>query len=106
MKIEEALWLHEHREFSLDDFRDLSGLSEAELRELVECGVLAPSDPRAANLTFSADRLVIARSAQRLRRDFELDADAVTLAVTLLERIRDLESELGDLRAKLPGRQR
>jgi len=106
MKIEEALWLYEHGEFSLDDFRDLSGLSEAELRELVECGVLTPIDPHAANLTFSADRLVIARSARRLRRDFELDTDAVALAVTRLDRIRALEAELRDLRARLPGRQR
>jgi len=105
MKIEQATWLHEHYEFSLAELCELSGLSEADLRELVDYGVLAPVDPDARHWSFSADRLVVARSARRLRRDFELDPHAVALAVALLERVRDLEEELRDLRAKLPRRQ-
>jgi len=101
----EALWLHEHYELSLEELCELSGLSEAELRELVDCGALAPTDPHARRWTFSADRLVVARSAFRLRRDFDLDPHGVALAVTLLERVRDLEAELRDLRARLPGGQ-
>ncbi len=91
MKIEEGTWLYGHYEFSLAELCELSGLSEAELRELVDHGVLAPVDPAARAWTFSADRLVLARSARRLRRDFDLDLD--------------LEAELRDLRAKLPRRQ-
>ena len=106
MKIEQATWLHEHYQFSLAELCELSGLSEAELRELVDHGVLAPLDPGARAWTFSADRLVLARSARRLRKDFDLDAQGVALVVTLLERLRDLEAELRDLRAKLPGAQR
>ncbi|HKB74731.1 MAG TPA: chaperone modulator CbpM [Burkholderiales bacterium] len=105
MKIEQATWLHQHYEFSLEELCELSGLSEAELRELVDHGVLAPIDSDARHWTFSADRLVVARSAFRLRRDFELDPHGVALAVALLERVRDLEEELRDLRAKLPRRQ-
>ncbi len=101
----EALWLHEHYEFSLEELCELSGLSEAELRELVDYGVLAPADPDAQRWTFSADRLVVARSARRLRKDFELDPHGLALVVTLLDRVRDLEAELRDLRAKLPRRQ-
>ncbi len=67
--------------------------------------MLAPIDSDARHWTFSADRLVVARSAFRLRRDFELDPHGVALAVALLERVRDLEEELRDLRAKLPRRQ-
>ena len=48
-------------------------------------------------------RSVVARSARRLRRDFDLDPLAVALVVALLERVRDLEEELRDLRARLPG---
>jgi len=96
-------WLHAHYEVSLEELCDLSGFSQAELRELVASGVLAPTDPAAQEWTFSADRLAIARSARRLRRDFDLDPGAVALATALLERIRELEAEIGDLRARLPG---
>ena len=99
----ETLWLHEHYEFSLEELCELSGLSEAELRELVDYEVLAPTDPNARHWTFGADRLLAARSARRLRKDFELDPHGVALVVTLLERVRDLEEELRDLRARLPG---
>ncbi|TMH41499.1 MAG: hypothetical protein E6H59_09240 [Betaproteobacteria bacterium] len=103
MKIEQAMWLHEQHELLLEELCELSGLSEAELRELVDYGVLAPIDSGARHWTFSADRLIVARSARRLRQDFDLDPHGVALAVTLLERVHDLEAELRDLRAKLPG---
>ena len=103
MKIERAMWLHEQHELLLEELCELSGLSERELRELVDYGVLAPIDPGAQHWTFSADRLIVARSARRLRKDFDLDPHGVALAVTLLERVHDLEAELRDLRAKLPG---
>ena len=106
MKIEQAMWLHEQHEFLLEELCELSGLSETELRELVDYGVLAPVDPGARHWAFGADRLVVARSARRLRQDFDLDPHAVALVVTMLERVRDLEAELRDLRAKLPGGQR
>ena len=103
MKPEQAMWLHERHELALEELCELSGLSETELRELVDYGVLAPIDPDAQHWAFGANRLVVARSARRLRRDFELDTDAVALVVALLERVRDLEEELRDLRARLPG---
>jgi len=96
-------WLHAHYELSVAELCELSGLSEAELHELVDCGVLAPLDPDAPAWRFGADRLTIARSASRLRRDFELDAHGLALMVALLERVRDLEAQLRDLRARFPG---
>ena len=103
MKTGRAIWLHERLELALEELCELSGLSEAELRELVDYGVLAPIDPDAQRWAFGADRLVVARSARRLRQDFDLDPHAVALVVALLERVRDLEEELRDLRARLPG---
>jgi len=103
MRIEQESWLHERYELSLSQLCELSGLSEAELRGLVDCGAIAPADPDAREWTFSADRLLVARSAFRLRRDFDLDFHGLALAVTLLERVRDLEDQLRDLRARLPG---
>jgi len=103
MRIEQAQWLHRHDEFSEEQICELSGLSATELRELVDYGVLTPIDPGARTWTFSADRLVVARSAFRLRKDFGLDLEGLALMVSLLERVRELEGELRDMRARLPG---
>jgi len=103
VKTGQAMWLHERLELALEELCELSGLSETELRELVDYGVLAPVDPDARHWAFGADRLVVARSARRLRQDFDLDPHAVALVVALLERLRDLEEQLRDLRARLPG---
>jgi chaperone modulatory protein CbpM len=96
-------WLDERDELSLAELCELSGLAEPELRVLVECGAIAPVDPLAREWSFGADRLVVARSAFRLRRDFELDSQGLALAVSLLERVHELEEELRELRARLPG---
>jgi chaperone modulatory protein CbpM len=103
MKIAREGWLHEGYELSVTELCDLSGLSESELRVLVDFGAIAPTDPEARDWTFRADRLVVARSASRLRKDFELDPQGLALAVALLERVRDLEEELRELRARIPG---
>lgn len=103
MRIEQESWLNEHCEVSLSQLCELSGLSEMELRGLVDCGAIAPADAGADEWTFGADRLLVARSAHRLQRDFDLDFHGLALAVTLLERVRDLEDQLRDLRARLPG---
>ena len=104
MQIEqnEGLWLHEHYEFSLTELAELSGVSEAELREWVDEGVLVPIDPLAEQWYFGADRLVTVRMASRLRKDFELEPHGLALVVTLLNRVHALEAEVCDLRAKLP----
>jgi hypothetical protein len=44
------------------------------------------------------------RTARRLREDLELEPQALALALTLVERIRELETELCLLRAQLPRR--
>lgn len=108
MKVEltEVLWLDEQQELSLAELAGLSGLSEAELRELMDYGVIAPLDPQAEPLVFRADCIVTARTACRLRTDFELDAPGLALALTLLGRIHDLEAQLRDLRAQFPHRPR
>ena len=103
MKTEQGTWLHERYELSVTELCELSGLSESDLRMLVDCGAIAPADPDARSWTFSADRLVVARSASRLRRDFDLDPQGLALALALLERVRDLEEELRNLRARIPG---
>jgi chaperone modulatory protein CbpM len=106
MRIEltELVWLDEHCEVTLTELADLSGLSEAELRELADCGAIAPVDPDAATQTFDAGCIVAARAAYRLRNDFELDTQGLAVALALLDRVRGLEAELCEIRARLPRR--
>lgn len=72
----------------------ISGLTEAELRELVDDGTLIPLDPEATVWTFRARSVVVARTAGRLRRELDLDAHALAVVLRLLARIEDLRSEL------------
>lgn len=104
MKVEltEVLWLDEQQTLSLPELAELSGLLETELRELMDCGVIVPVERSAADPRFSAGCIVTIRSAYRLRKDFELDTRGLTVALTLLERIRRLETQLSELHAQLP----
>ncbi|HEY6123203.1 MAG TPA: chaperone modulator CbpM [Steroidobacteraceae bacterium] len=104
MNIEaEVLWLDEHRTVSLHELVELSGLLETELLELVHSGVIPSSDSPGAGYVFSARVITVARTACRLRDDFELDTRGLAVALRLLERVRDLEEEVARLRAELPG---
>jgi chaperone modulatory protein CbpM len=105
MNIEtEVLWLDEHRTVSLRELVDLSGLHETELLELVHSGAIPCSDSPGAGYSFSARVITVARTACRLRNDFELDSRGLSVALRLLERVRDLETEVARLRAEMPGR--
>ncbi len=96
-----AVFLDETGVVSLEELTELSGLSEHELRDLVECGALAPFDVSAASWSFSAQCVVVARTAYRLREDFALD-DTHSLAVLLrfVQRIEELERQIETLRAR------
>jgi chaperone modulatory protein CbpM len=101
MKVEltELTWLDAQAEYSLVELAERSRLSEAELLELVNCGVISPREPDAASQRFPCQALAAARTAARLRDDFEVDVHGVALAMALLARIDELESELAQLRA-------
>ena len=78
-----------------------TGLTPNEVELLVECGAIAPRDFAAATWTFSARCVVTARSARRLRDEFALDdAHAVAILLRFLQRIEELEGEVGRLRLR------
>jgi hypothetical protein len=106
MKVErtDLLWLDEHHEVSFSELAESSGLSEVELRELVDYGALVPTNLESAQWTFGGNCVVAVRTACRLRNDFELDPHALALALKFIDRIRELEGQLRDLRAQLPHR--
>lgn len=98
----ETAWMTEHTEVTLAELAALSGLPEELVCELVECGALAPAGASRIQWTFSARCVVSMRTAGRLRNDFELDANALALALSLLERIHELESQLHAAKAQIP----
>jgi chaperone modulatory protein CbpM len=102
LELAEAVWLDERHELSLRELAELSGLAQPEIEALVECGVIAPVDPGASSRAFSAEWLAVARTASRLRSDFELDLQGLAMALTLLDRVHRLEAELREIRAQLP----
>ena len=102
VELTEAVWLEDRGTLTLIELAECSGLTEPELRDLVDLGALAPLDPQARDWNFPPRCIVIARAACRLRHDFELDVQGLAVAMTLLERVQELEAELQRLQAHLP----
>ena len=86
---------------SLSQLAQLSAINEADLRALVDYGVLTPVPPGIEPWSFSADGVEILLRADRLRKDLVLDIHAFALAVMLLGQITGLEAELGKLQSEL-----
>ena len=102
LQLSEDFLLDEQVELSFEELVALSGLSAAELEELVESGALLPIHPQVTPWTFAGHHVVTVRSVCRLRDDFDLDANALPLAHLMLERIRELETQLRELQARVP----
>lgn len=103
MQLTEVLWLEAHPDIPLAELAELSGLSTQELAMLTDYGVLQPVDAAAEQPSYRAGCVVTARTAFRLRRDMELNTEGLALVMQLLEQVQDLEAQLNDLKAKLPG---
>jgi chaperone modulatory protein CbpM len=93
--------LAEPVEVALDEFVEACGLTLEEIVELVEYGVFEPRGAAREEWSFSARYIALGRRARRLKADFELDLPGLALALTYLERIEELESELTRLRCVL-----
>jgi chaperone modulatory protein CbpM len=96
----DALWPDLHRRVPLRELADVSGLSEAEVVELVEYGALAPAEATGGQLVFSVSAIFVARTARRLGEDFALEPHAIALLLAYVDRIRELEDELRAVRAR------
>jgi chaperone modulatory protein CbpM len=103
MNIEtEVLWLDERQVVSLTELVEVSGLTEAQLLELVQAGAIPAREALGPAYTFSASVVTVARTAGRLRDELELDMVGLGVALRLLARVSDLEAEIVRLRALLP----
>lgn len=98
----ELTWLEDNEACTLGELAARSRLTQDEIMELVECGALPPGESSAGQQRFPGQALPTARTAARLRDDFEIDLRGVALALTLLRRIGELELQLR--RATLPVR--
>jgi chaperone modulatory protein CbpM len=98
----EAVWLNDAEACSLDELVEYSGLSRAELEELVALGAIEADYGTATEYVFRSQIIVVARTARRLRDDFELDTQGLAMALNLLQRIQTLETRLAAADARLP----
>ena len=86
------------------NFAELSpvcGLSDAELDELVEYGALLPLEPSEEERRFKSACIPSLRTANKLRRDFDLDMFAVSFLFEYLQRIEALEDQVRLLKAHI-----
>lgn len=100
IQITDTIWLNESGTCSIEHLAEVSGLSLAEVHDLVERGVIAPVDERARPPSFHLQCIVAVKTARRLRDDFELDPNGTALALALLRRIHELEAKLQAERAR------
>jgi chaperone modulatory protein CbpM len=99
--VAEGVWVNTSDLCTFDHLLEVSGLTRADLLSLMEAGVIEPSEGSSGQQAqFSAGSIIAARTARRLRDDFELDTAGLALALTLLRRMDKLQSELDDLRAR------
>ena len=84
----------------LEEFAATAGLGQAEVRELMDYGLLdASGRPGLAELDMRM--ALVLREAVGLRRDFDLDLFATGLLARSLARIHALEGELREAQAHL-----
>lgn len=101
VNVADWLWLNDEGICSAQHLLEFSGLSADELEDLIENDVITPIDLSTQPHSFQLRYVSVARLARKLRDDFELDRRGVTLAMTLIRRIDELESERNTLRARL-----
>lgn len=83
------------------ELQQASGLSSQEIVEFVEVGVFEQVSADRQTWAFSARCIGQARTALRLRKDFELNTEGIALALTYLDRIHTLEARLREVECQL-----
>lgn len=98
----DAIWLNESGNCSIVHLAEVTGLDRLELQLLVDSGALSPVSEEDSGPSFSASAVLVARTARRLRDDFELSPNGLALAMQLLARVEALERDLDLARAGRP----
>lgn len=87
---------------TLQELAECSGMSAADLDELMDYNALAPLPDTAPDVVFSAHWAVPLRTAAKLRIDFDLDLFTVAILLGKLLQIEMLERQVQSLQALLP----
>ncbi|CAI0966533.1 chaperone modulator CbpM [Serratia ficaria] len=87
--------------FTLVELCQRVDLSQDELIEIVELGVIVPLQPEQPSWEFDYPALSHLRRARRLRAELDLDWPGIAMALTLLDRVDDLQKENRQLRRQL-----
>ena len=98
----EWMWLDESDTVTLVELSRASGMTVADVAELVEYGALVPLEAAPQERVFSAQCITQLRTAGKLRLDFDLDLFAVAMMLGYLNRIEALERQVRALEAHLP----
>ena len=98
VKASDWMWLDTQRSVDQQELAQMCTMSEAEVDELVDYGVLVPlaTEPRRL---FNAAVVPSLREAVHLRTDFDLDLFTVSLLLRYLQRIVQLEQQLRTLQS-------
>lgn len=84
------------------EFESASGLTRAEIVELVESGIFAPAGAAIEEWAFPESALSLARTAARLREDFDLAPAGLALLLAYRERMLEFERRVRELECRLP----
>lgn len=101
LTLSDSVWLDNQGVCTAQHIIEVSGLTVVELDALIANGIITPVDGRAGRPAFQLHHLITANTARRLRDDFELDLNGLTLALTLKRHIAQLQTEVQSLQAKL-----
>lgn len=96
---DEWMWLDARETVAADELARMCGMTEAELGELLDYGILSVPSGGA----FEAELVTPLREAVRVRVRYDLDLFTVGLIAQYLQRIEHLERELRALRGHGPG---
>jgi chaperone modulatory protein CbpM len=95
LEFAQAVYVDDGETVTFTQLVERSGLTEAELADLVDSGALPDAPPVTARARFSARCIVVAHTARRLRDEYALeDSHSLAVVVRLTQRIEALETEL------------
>ena len=99
-KYDEASFFDEEN-LTLSEFERLCDLTETEIQEMVNYGILEPLGKNREEWVFSSSAVMLIRKVVRLRHDFDLDMQGMIVAFTLFERIQELEHQIKAIECRL-----
>ena len=99
--LSESVWLNDVDVCRVEYLAEVSGLSIEEIEDLIDTDVIKPVDTGTPTRMFQLSYVVTVKTARRLRDDFELDRRGLALALSLLQRIDELQAEIHATKARL-----